>query len=91
MSTHNHDYTKSPDNLTTRRADHYPWCLTGTYTLQSGATVCTSCPDNANSPQGSTASTACSCNEGYTGANGGACSACPAGAYKDISGVVQEC
>ena len=25
------------------------------------------------------------------GANGGACSACPAGAYKAISGVVQEC
>ena len=73
------------------------WCLAGTYTLVrlSGANACTSCPDNANSPQGSTAATACSCNAGYTvfhtGANGGACSACFAGAYKDISGVVQEC
>ena len=73
------------------RANHYPWCLAGTYTLHSGATVCTSCPDNANAPQGSAALSACSCNAGYTGANGGACSACPAGAYKDISGVVQEC
>ena len=66
------------------------WCLAGTYTLVrlSGANACTSCPDNANSPQGSAT---CSCNAGYTGANGGACSACPAGAYKAISGVVQEC
>ena len=67
----------------------------------SGVNACTSCPDNANSPQGSAAATACSCNAGYTDANiscelgacdyGRPCSACPAGAYKDISGVVQEC
>ena len=65
--------------------------LSGTYTLQSGATTCDSCPSNANSPQGSTSSAACACNMGYTGANGGACSACPAGSYKDTTGVVQEC
>ena len=49
-----------------------------------------SCPDNANAPEGSTTATDCACNQGYTGANGGACFACPTGTYKDVSGVVQE-
>ena len=32
----------------------------------------------------------CRCNAGFTGANGGTCSQCVAGTYKDIPGVVQE-
>jgi hypothetical protein len=52
-------------------------CQAGKYQATVGATSesdCTSCPDNANSPQGSAAATACACNAGYTGANGGTCS-----------------
>ena len=48
-------------------------CPTGTYKDVSGTAGCTSCPDNANAPEGSTTATACACNQGYTGANGGAC------------------
>tara|TARA_Y100000389_G_scaffold37286_1_gene31606 strand:+ start:22706 stop:31351 length:8646 start_codon:yes stop_codon:yes gene_type:complete len=45
-----------------------------------------SCPENSNSVVGSTASTDCKCNVGYTGPDGGACTACAAGKYKDASG-----
>ena len=39
-----------------------------------------------SSPAGSTSSTSCQCNAGYTGPNGGACTRCASGRYKDSSG-----
>ena len=66
-------------------------CDPGTDSTDCGTTsggTCTGMPRfrTAYSPQGSTSSAACGCNQGYTRANGGACSACPAGTYKDTSG-----
>jgi len=66
-------------------------CLTGKYSGTVGATVssaCLVCPVNTNSPSTSSAVTACACNAGYTGPNGGTCSPCDAGTYKNTSGSV---
>ena len=43
---------------------------------------CLSCPSNSFSPADSLMITACECNAGYVGANGGTCFACVAGKYK---------
>ena len=64
-------------------------CQAGKYQATVGATSesdCTSCPGNANAPQGSAASSACACNAGYTGANGESCASCTAGKYKESVG-----
>ena len=45
-----------------------------------------SCKVHSDSPVGSSASTACICNKGYSGANGGICTACEPGKYKDVTG-----
>ena len=61
-------------------------CLDGTYSAVVGATTsstCLACPVNSNSWYESKAITACICNVGYTGPDGGECSACTAGKYKD--------
>ena len=50
-----------------------------TNTHSPGGSSCSSCPPSSNSAVGSTSMSACTCNLGYTGSNGGACSACPAG------------
>jgi hypothetical protein len=66
--------------------------------LTSGAGVCERCPmnmycygvtimnctDNSRSPYGSNSSLDCVCKVGYTGPNGGPCTACPAGSFKII-------
>ena len=54
-------------------------------TCPSGNT-CTVCPMDSTSPTGSTQITSCTCNQGYTGLNGGPCTACPVGTYKQNSG-----
>ena len=62
-------------------------CPAGKYKPVTGNLACTACP--AGSTTGSTKSTAqtdCKCNAGYTGPNGGPCSACPAGTYKNLIG-----
>jgi hypothetical protein len=46
------------------------------------SSACTDCPANSISPVGSTVSTSCQCNTGYTGADGGTCTACLASTYK---------
>jgi len=66
-------------------------CPAKTYSDMLGArslAACHSCPDNADSPHGSTAIGNCSCMAGYTGnaSDGDPCSACPAGSYKETSG-----
>ena len=58
----------------------------GALSLSAGASECTSCPDYSDSPAGSSAATDCICNAGYTGSNGGTCTACTAGKYKPAAG-----
>ena len=55
--------------------------------LSAGASECTSCPDNSNSPVGSTSAGSCVCNAGYIGSNGSTCTACEAGKFKMFPGV----
>ena len=45
-------------------------------------TVCFQCPQNSTSPSASILITACQCNEGFTGPDGGPCSQCGTGTYK---------
>ena len=64
-------------------------CAAAKYLGTQGATVesaCLSCPGNSNSPGPSTASTACTCNVGFTGPDGGTCTSCAAGKYKITTG-----
>jgi phage tail protein X len=57
-------------------------CNAGKYAV-SGENNCNNCPTNSQSVAGSTEITNCLCNVGYTGPNGGMCTACAAGKYKD--------
>lgn len=59
------------------------WCGPGTY--YSG-TACVNCPSDSSSPQESTDISACTCNAGFTGPDGGTCSACSEDTYKDVTG-----
>lgn len=47
---------------------------------------CNVCPSNSNSAVQSTAVTACQCNAGFTGPDGGPCTACAAGKFKPLPG-----
>jgi hypothetical protein len=48
---------------------------------------CLACPANSNSASSSSAITACTCNAGSTGPNGGPCAACVAGKFKTLTGI----
>ena len=64
-------------------------CVAGTYSVAEGATAeetCALCPLNSVSPSMSSAVDACTCNAGYTGPDGGPCSPCDAGTFKNTSG-----
>lgn len=64
-------------------------CPVNTYSTSTAATsigTCDDCDPNAQSPLGSQANTACQCNMGYSGPNGGTCTACGAGKYKTSVG-----
>ena len=51
------------------------------------ALTCTTCPENSwTKLTGNDVIEDCECNAGYTGPNGGHCTACPAGKYKLIPG-----
>jgi hypothetical protein len=66
-------------------------CAAGTYSTTVGATLataCLACPTSSNSPISSSALAACTCNVGFTGPNGGTCTACIAGKYKIATGSV---
>ena len=61
-------------------------CDVGTYTDTTDNDACSVCPDDSTTPgTGSTSLSDCSCNSGYSGINGGACTICPANTYEDIS------
>ena len=64
-------------------------CGAGKYSTSTGATLeaaCLACPSNSNSASGSAAQSSCACNAGFTGPDGGPCSACPANTYKNTIG-----
>ena len=63
-------------------------CVAGQYSTAVGATsdVCEACVTNTKSIEASDKQTDCTCNSGYTGANGGPCEACIAGKYKVATG-----
>jgi len=50
--------------------------------------TCQSCPKNATSNTGSNSSSACLCNPGFSGPNGGPCDPCIEGTYKIETGNV---
>ena len=60
-----------------------PNCAAGKF-LANG--TCLACPAHSSSPDGSAASTDCKCNRGYAGVDGGTCSACQLGTYKNSAG-----
>ena len=64
-------------------------CGAGNYSAATGATAagtCQSCPTNSQSTTGSDAPTDCVCVAGFSGADGGTCTACAAGTYKNTIG-----
>lgn len=52
----------------------------------TSAETCAACPANTVSDVGSAMIEACTCNTGYTGADGHECSACELGQYKEATG-----
>ena len=70
-------------------------CGAGTYSSTLAATaaaVCLACPANSgDSCRVCTAWTSCTCNMGYIGSNGGPCTACTAGTYKNTSTTCSAC
>ena len=62
-------------------------CAAGTFKTADADTACDgTCPVDSTSPEGSDAPGDCVCNAGYSGANGGSCTVCPANTYKDMPG-----
>ena len=65
-------------------------CGPGKYSGVEAATAsstCSSCPDfSGSSCTSCTTYLGCACNAGYTGANGGPCTGCVSGKYKDVPG-----
>ena len=61
-------------------------CGAGTFKPSPGAATCDTCPSNSNSPVGSLIATACTCNAGSSGPDGGTCSLCVAGKHKELAG-----
>ena len=60
-------------------------CTAGQYSTP-GSSQCSDCPPHSNSSAGSGNISDCTCNSGYTGPDGEACSACSAGTFKTVSG-----
>jgi hypothetical protein len=68
-------------------------CPVNTYFSGTGgtnSTVCVPCPNFASSYEGSKVATSCICNPGYSGANGGTCTACGTGVWC-LNGVSNTC
>ena len=63
---------------TTTSAGTCASCPSGYYCTSGAANFC---PSDSNSPTGSSVITACTCNAGYYGTNGGSCTICPVGSY----------
>jgi len=62
-------------------------CPVGQYKPEIGPASCSSCPTfSTTASVGSTLTSHCQCLPGYTGTDGGTCSACPVGTYKVSAG-----
>lgn len=62
-------------------------CPANTYSDGAGsALVCQACPAHSQSAAESSSVNACRCKLGHTGPDGGPCTACVAGKYKDVVG-----
>ena len=64
-------------------------CAGGKFLARTGAATadaCEECAGDSHSQPGSDTATACVCNMGYTGPDGGPCTACAVNTYKDITG-----
>ena len=62
-------------------------CAAGTYKDTTGSVTCTACPANSNTLSPATQlSSSCFCNMGYSGPNGGTCTECVAGTFKNMFG-----
>ena len=68
-------------------------CAAGKYANGTGSPFCRSCPLYSYSSSGSVLRSNCTCNKGYTGADGGPCFECDPGTFKAQSGsaACQEC
>lgn len=55
-------------------------------TYKASDTLCAACAVNSSAPAASDAHTACTCDLGFSGPDGGPCAACGAGAYKNWTG-----
>jgi alpha-tubulin suppressor-like RCC1 family protein len=62
-------------------------CAQGEYQSDAGSGVCETCPTNSTTiGLGSINMTDCKCNMGFTGPDGGSCTKCGSGKYKDRIG-----
>ena len=62
-------------------------CEAGQFKDVTGSAACETCSANSHSPAvGSISSTACTCDKGFTGPNGGTCTQCQDGEFKDATG-----
>ena len=61
-------------------------CPSNSYKGVVGNAACESCPSNSQAPEGSYVVADCQCNKGYYGPDGGPCTACHYGKYKDYVG-----
>jgi hypothetical protein len=85
--THAHTHTHTHNTHThthtyTRVCAH----IHGTATGATNADVCVTCQQNSFSAAGSRVNTNCTCNHGYSGPDGGECTACQVGKFKLLSG-----
>lgn len=88
------DCEKCPAGSFKERLEPVPCdpCPPGTWQNETGMSSCKSCPSNSNT-SGYSASkdiAQCICDTGYTGSDGGPCTACAAGTYKNVTGA-QTC
>ena len=61
-------------------------CEAGKFSNEAGQTACFDCKADSVSLLGSSSPLSCLCRLGYSGPNGGICSACPPGHFKDELG-----
>jgi hypothetical protein len=80
------DFTRGSSYLYTGEVSELGAGLSYNPASARGDPLCSSCPANSDSPPGSSALSSCKCNIGFTGIDGGTCSVCPAGKYKDSIG-----
>jgi hypothetical protein len=80
------DFTRGSSYLYTGEVSELGAGLSYNPASARGDPLCSSCPANSDSPPGSSALSSCKCNTGFTGIDGGTCSVCPAGKYKDSIG-----